>query len=71
MKEKLLLPHQQRIVDEKLQLDEKIVNLQKFIETNTLFNELSDYEKHDLTQQFNTMLNYSVILQRRINRFNS
>ena len=70
MEEKTLLPHQQRVVDEKAELDTKITNLQKFIETNELFKDLHNAEKQDLIQQASIMLNYSAILQRRINRFN-
>ena len=70
MIEKALLPHQQRIVDEKSELDEKINKLQQFIETNDLFKDLHPAEKNDLVQQGNIMLNYSSVLQRRINRFN-
>lgn len=67
---KELLPHQQRIVDEKTELDLKIFNLQKFIESNTTtYDNLSSYEKGDLTQQLHMMELYSKILQRRINRF--
>ena len=53
MEEKQLLPHQQRVVDEKLKLDTKITNLQKFIETNELFKDLHNAEKQDLIQQLN------------------
>lgn len=65
-----LLPHQQRVVDEKRELDQKIKDLQKFIEgEGTVYMSLSNAERIDLTEQYHNMLNYSEILFRRINRF--
>ncbi len=64
-----LLPHQQRVVDEKTELDLKIKNLQNFIETNSIYETLIDPEKRDLKEQLTLMLHYSLILGRRINRF--
>lgn len=67
--EKELLPHQQRIVDEKTELDLKIKNLQNFIETNGIYETLIEPEKRDLKEQLSLMMHYSLILGRRINRF--
>ena len=65
-----ILPHQQRVIDEKLELDGKIKALQAFVEgTNSPFNELSCDDRSDLISQLYTMERYTGILQRRINRF--
>ena len=64
-----LQPHQQRVVEEKKELDIKIKALQTFIERNEMFYFTSTEEKSDMRRQLHTMETYSQILQRRINRF--
>lgn len=59
---------QQRVVDEKKELDEKIAKLLAFSETET-YDNLPEDEKSDLEEQFECMNNYSSVLERRISRF--
>lgn len=62
-------PHQQRVVDEKSELDEKRAKLSVFITENPLFGKLSDREQQLLQQQQDAMLRYSQILTERIEVF--
>lgn len=62
-------PHQQRVVDEKTALDEKLDKLKAFIETNPTFNSLPDDERGRLGKQFDVMAEYSSILSQRIAAF--
>lgn len=64
-----LQPHQQRVVDEKNELDSKIKSLQNFIEMNDTFKAFIEEEKNDMREQLKFMQFYSLALQRRINRF--
>lgn len=69
MSEKNLLPHQQRVVDEKNELFDKIQKLENFIEVSPIYKNLSLIEMEDLNDQMRFMKNYLNILKRRINRF--
>jgi hypothetical protein len=62
-------PHQERVVKEKEELDDKLTKLEIFVSTNKIFNTLSDEDKQLLTDQYETMEKYSLILEKRINRF--
>ena len=64
-----LQPHQQRVVEEKKELDSKIKSLQNFIEMNDTFKAFIEEEKNDMREQLKFMQFYSLTLQRRINRF--
>ena len=64
-----LQPHQQRVVEEKKELDSKIKSLQNFIEMNDTFKAFIEEEKNDMREQLKFMQFYSLALQRRINRF--
>lgn len=61
-------PHQQRVVDEKTSLDEKIQKLAAFIDTDT-FDGLPDDEQDRLERQMVVMNEYSEILGERIAAF--
>ena len=61
--------YQDRVVQEKSELDTKMKGLQVFIETNESFKTLAEEEKRDLSEQLNIMRHYSMVLQSRINRF--
>lgn len=61
--------YQQKVIEEKEELDNKIKLLQNFIETNKLYIDLPDYEKKDMTNQLDAMRFYSSCLKNRINRF--
>ena len=62
-------PHQQRVVDEKKELDEKLDKLKAFIETNSIFTSLPTDERGRLEKQFDVMAEYSSILSQRIAAF--
>jgi len=60
--------HQQRVVDEKNELDEKTQKLSEFFD-NDLFAGLDEAEKDRLEQQYGVMQKYSRILGERIAAF--
>lgn len=64
-----MLPHQQRVVDEKKELDKKLGKLKAFIETNTRFAGLPVDERRRLNRQCDVMAEYSSILSQRIAAF--
>lgn len=65
-----LLPYQQRVVDEKNELDEKIEKLGRFIGTEgTPFINLPESERERLAAQYEVMKEYSDILEARIEDF--
>lgn len=61
-------PHQQRVVDEKVSLDDKILKLKAFMDSDAS-NVLSLTEEDDLEEQLRHMEKYSKVLERRISRF--
>lgn len=63
------LPHQQRVVDEKRELDDKAKKLTDFICANPMFKTLDKDEQHRLKEQYFVMGQYSEILGRRIAAF--
>jgi hypothetical protein len=69
MKYEDMLPHQQRVVDEKLELDGKIGKLDEFISNSPMYVKLSDREKRRLCRQYDVMYEYSEILGERIEVF--
>lgn len=64
-----LAPHQQRVVDEKAALDEKIALLTQFITGNPVFSSLPLDERGRLKRQRLAMIEYSDILGERIAAF--
>jgi hypothetical protein len=62
-------PHQQRVVEEKNELFEKITKLQGFL-LSQMFQKLSTNEQNLLKMQYATMVQYSEILGMRIETFN-
>lgn len=64
-----MLPHQERVILEKKELDDKIDKLSKFIYINNAFDDLEKVEKESLIKQLNVMKEYSSVLQERIWRF--
>ena len=64
-----MLPHQERVVSEKHDLDEKLNKLKAFIETSPTFKALPEDERGRLNQQFDCMAEYSSILGQRIAAF--
>lgn len=63
-----LMPHQQRVVTEKTELDEKIDKLVAFFETQT-FKNLPLDEQSRLARQCEHMGKYSEVLAERIAAF--
>lgn len=61
-------PFQQRVVDEKTELDEKLASLKKFFDTE-MFSNLDQAERGRLIQQSTIMDAYSAILGERISAF--
>lgn len=65
-----LQPHQQRVVDEKAELDKKAHALSDFIGNSPIFPTLERAEQSRLREQNDVMWLYSEILGRRIEAFN-
>lgn len=65
-----MLPYQQRVIDEKKELDEKLLKLFNFFSTDA-FNKLDSAEKGRLRIQHSIMMAYSEILGQRIANFQS
>lgn len=63
-----LKPHQQRVVQEKQELDEKIVKLEAFFGTDT-YATLEEAEQYRLRRQIGHMTLYSCVLGDRIAAF--
>lgn len=64
------LPHQQRVVDEKAELDLKREKLREFIDSSPIYIGLDDEDQADLIVQSEIMEEYSKILGLRIWKFN-
>lgn len=56
------------MLNEQVELCEKISKLGEFISQNPIFDTLSKDEKYDMMLQFNAMTMYRDILQHRIDR---
>ena len=63
-----LQPHQQRVVDEKAELDEKLAKLKAFFDTD-LFKSLDEDEQERMWRQADHMGDYSSVLGERIAAF--
>ena len=63
-----MLPHEQRVVTEKQELDEKLTKLKAFTSTD-IFSKLSEAEQERLHRQMGHMDGYSGVLQERIDNF--
>ena len=64
----MLKPYQERVIDEKQELDDRIEKLRTFFNTDT-FQALQDRDKYLLVQQSGAMATLSRILGDRIARF--
>lgn len=56
-----------RLKEEQYELNEKVNNLEKFIETNPAFENVGEYQSEMLVIQLDTMRTYLSILVARIN----
>lgn len=62
--------YQQKVINEKNDLDIKIKNLQNLVESDNFdIKIINNYDRFDLETQLRAMERYSRILKRRINRF--
>lgn len=64
-------PHQQRVVDEKSELDERAKKLSDFIGLNPVFETIDAEEQERMKEQCEIMWQYSEILGKRIAAFTS
>ena len=64
-----MFPHQQRVVDEKTELDIKAKALSNFIGNNPVFADIDAEEQERLKEQCEIMWEYSEILGKRIAAF--
>lgn len=61
-------PHQQRVVDEKAELDDKISKLTVFT-GGDIFKSIHQEDQDLLIDQLSLMAKYSQVLEKRISRF--
>jgi len=66
---KKLLPHQQRVIDERYELYDKTIKLNEFVGHSSVFKNLPEQDKEDLKVQLDIMFQYVEILDRRIKNF--
>ena len=66
--EKNLQPHEQRVVDERTELIDKITKLHAFFRTE-IFKNIQEEDQNLLEEQVQLMMNYSDVLLKRIARF--
>ncbi|KGG90912.1 crAss001_48 related protein [Comamonas thiooxydans] len=64
-----LPPHQQQLLDDKLEADIQITRLDEFIQRNALFRQLDPVEQARMRRQLDVMRELSVILGERIASF--
>lgn len=69
LQEREYAPHQQRVIDEKGELDKKATALSNFIGTSPIFETLDPAEQERLKEQNDVMWQYSEILGKRIAAF--
>ncbi len=62
----MLQPHQQRVVQEKAELDERITRLSQFINENSAFPTIGAFEQNLMKEQFSLMSELSYVLGLRI-----
>ena len=65
----MIQPHQQRVIDEKAELDTKAKALSDFIGLNPIFLKLDPEEQERMKVQNDIMWQYSEILGKRIAAF--
>lgn len=62
-------PYQQRVVDEKRELDNKIDKLNQFAQNSPIFGKMNLKDQELLLEQLDIMFDYTEILSKRIERF--
>lgn len=63
-----MLPHQERVVTEEIELTEKITKLGAFFDSK-VFRALTSVDRDLLTQQYRFMRGYQLTLRKRIELF--
>ena len=61
-------PHVERMLNEQVELCNKIIKLGQFISKNQIFDTLSKDEQYDMKLQHKVMTMYMDVLQHRIDR---
>ena len=69
MTDQAIQPHQQRVIDEKTELDQKATALSQFIGSSSVFLTLDSDEQSRLREQCELMWSYSEVLGARISAF--
>jgi hypothetical protein len=64
-----LHPQEEMVIAEKRELDGKLNKLKAFIESNPVFKSLSASDRDLINRQYDAMVEYSIILTQRIDRF--
>lgn len=64
-----MLPHQQRVIDERDELEVKRLALEKFINESPIFENLTISDRELMCEQYRSMCVYSATLAERIRRF--
>ncbi len=62
-------PHQQRVVDEQIELDDRLTKLHNFIDSNPIFGKLPVEEQCRLKTQAFHMGAYCAVLEQRVAAF--
>lgn len=62
-------PHQQRVIDESKELEERLDKLNTFIVKSPIYDQLAEEHKEDLQRQQKAMTDYSIALHIRISKF--
>lgn len=62
-------PHQQRVIDESKELEERLDKLNYFIVKSPIYAQLEEEHKEDLQRQQKAMTDYSIALHIRIAKF--
>ena len=61
-------PHQERVINEQMELEDKVEHLQTFIRGD-VFPNLPEREQDRLREQLHYMLGYNTVLKQRIEAF--
>lgn len=69
MSEKIYAPHQQRVIDEANELQDRLTKLGAFIQNSPIFESLDSAEQDRLKRQMLPMSEYLGILRERISAF--
>ena len=64
-----LEPHQQRVLDEKIELEDRFKKLDQFILDNPIFQSLSEEDQVLMKDQKRYMEGYLSVLEKRISNF--